>query len=482
MALVGAAVAALAIAARQALRTGYGLDRTDEGLYLLAMARPGDDPATVYLFGHLLAPLYRLLGGDVTGLRLAGGAAVAVLSAWLLHAAAEVGGARRWERALAAVVGGGAAAVAFAWFPMTPSYNTVALCGCLLVGIALAGAARPSTAPASTTAPNPVPPDATARADLRRAPRPTPLERGATDAPAPTRAAGPRPGARRGPGAGPAQGTAVRHLARTWGLAGVGVAMAGLGKPTSALAALLVVLLALLALGPARRVTTALLAVGVGVTTTAAAFVVIAGRAPADLSATLLAGSRGVRLLGGHEQLVRLDALVPSSWPAALGFGEPGAWTPTTLQVLLVLPLAAFGRAPPPTAGSRAVRPVAGDLAADHELVAEPRRRRRDAGAAGAALRLRLRHQYQPVVRRRPRRPPSGSRRSRSPRAPARLGVELTTARPAHHGPRSPPTPSMTTPMKPPPRRHAPACPRRHARPLGRAHRFPRRSPRNPQR
>ncbi len=342
MALVGAAVAALAIAARQALRTGYGLDRTDEGLYLLAMARPGDDPATVYLFGHLLAPLYRLLGGDVTGLRLAGGAAVAVLSAWLLHAAAEVGGARRWERALAAVVGGGAAAVAFAWFPMTPSYNTVALCGCLLVGIALAGAARPSTAPASTTAPNPVPPDATARADLRRAPRPTPLERGATDAPAPTRAAGPRPGARRGPGAGPAQGTAVRHLARTWGLAGVGVAMAGLGKPTSALAALLVVLLALLALGPARRVTTALLAVGVGVTTTAAAFVVIAGRAPADLSATLLAGSRGVRLLGGHEQLVRLDALVPSSWPAALGFGEPGAWTPTTLQVLLVLPLAAL--------------------------------------------------------------------------------------------------------------------------------------------
>ena len=285
-----AALVGLCLAGLHVWRSGYGLDRTDEGQYLLLMAHPGDDPATVFLSGYVLHPLYVLLGGDVGALRPAGFAVTAALAGWLLGRVARAGGARRWEAICAVVAGGGAAAVAFAWFPLTPSYNTIALWGCLLVGIAL----------------------------LRLVPL-TSLG---------SRASGRRSGG------------------RACALVGVGVAVTALGKPTSGLAAALVVLCALLVLTPWRRLTSTLLAVALGGAGTAAAFClavfVTTRRTPGDLLETMLEGVRSVRLLGGHEQLVRWDPLAPATWPAAFGQVVAGSpWTPTTLQVALLLPLAA---------------------------------------------------------------------------------------------------------------------------------------------
>lgn len=327
----GLAIAALlgvATAGRQVGRSGYGLDRTDEGAYLLLMAHPGEDPATVFLSGHVLHPLYALLGGDVGALRLAGFTVTAVLCAALLHRVARVGGARRWEAAGAALAGAGSAAVAFAWFPFTPSYNTIALWGCLVVGFALVGLVEPEHLSGSGLLKTGLPGSGPLGSGL-------PASRASESGLSTSR---------------PALGWRLPERlrgTRGWVLAGVGVALTGLGKPTSALAAALVVLVALLALTPWRRLTAALVAVGLGVVGGLAAFFVavfVTTRAtPGDLLETMLAGVHGLRLLGGHEQLVRWDPLAPEAWAVLWGQTVTGSpWTPQVLQVLLLLPLVAL--------------------------------------------------------------------------------------------------------------------------------------------
>lgn len=127
--VVWAPAAGLAVALG-AGRAGYGLDRTDEGQYLQLIRDPSGDPATVFSFGYFLRPVMFLLGGDVRGLRLVGFAITAALAAALLVAIGRRVGAAGWGLAALAVVGAVASLVAFAWFPMTPSYNTMALWAC----------------------------------------------------------------------------------------------------------------------------------------------------------------------------------------------------------------------------------------------------------------------------------------------------------------------------------------------------------------
>ncbi|GAB97572.1 hypothetical protein BJY21_001635 [Kineosphaera limosa] len=279
-------------------RTSYGLDRTDEGMYLLQAAHPQDDPATVLLFGYLLHPLHALGTGNIFGFRQFGLVTTFMLSASLMGHVARVGGAGRVAQVAARFAGGGGAALSVAWFPQTPSYNTVALWGCLVVGIGLAGALAD-------------PGDASTR--TRRRPR--------------------RPAWATGP-----------HWTTGcwWALIGLGIVLAGIGKPTSAIATLVVVLVVVLAVGRrAQSVAPAGLGLLAGLALGALAFLLlclaVAGRAPVQLLQTVRAGVESVRLLGGHDRLLRLDPLDPAAWPAVVGVG-PG--TAAVLQVMLLVPLA----------------------------------------------------------------------------------------------------------------------------------------------
>ncbi len=288
--VVWAPAAGLAVALG-AGRAGYGLDRTDEGQYLQLIRDPSGDPATVFSFGYFLRPVMFLLGGDVRGLRLVGFAITAALAAALLVAIGRRVGAAGWGLAALAVVGAVASLVAFAWFPMTPSYNTMALWGVL---VAACGLTR------------------------------------LTDGHGPERAG------------------------RGCVLTGLGVALAGLGKPTSGLTALAVALAVALATSltdPAPRAApgrwavlghrlTALLG---GLALGGLALVVVSWRSPADLLRTALAGLESVRLLQGHEQLVRWDPIDPAAPIAALGGLVGRTAGPTTLQALWLIPLAAAG-------------------------------------------------------------------------------------------------------------------------------------------
>ncbi|MDO5712017.1 MAG: hypothetical protein Q4P32_09810 [Micrococcales bacterium] len=298
-----AALLGIWLAVRHIGRTGYGLDRTDEGQYLLLMADPRSDPATVFGFGYVLHPLYALLGGDVEALRNAGFAVTALAAGVLLVSAARRCGLG-WPTALSAgVASGGVSAIGFAWFPMTPSYNTVALWGSLLVATGLVQV-RPSHS--------------------------------RSDAPAGQS----RPGGRSRPGGS----WAARG---GWALTGAGVAVTGIGKPTSAAMTFVIVLAALLVMsaadpGPAwRERARNALAVAAGAVVVVASFVLVAHRGVGDLIGVVTAGVRGVELLQGHERLLRWDPLdlgaVTEAIGSAAGSREPD---PAALQALLWLPLA----------------------------------------------------------------------------------------------------------------------------------------------
>lgn len=236
-------------------RIGYGLDRTDEGQYLLLMADPGSDPATVFLFGHLLHPLYAVLAGDIRSLRFVALAVTALVLGLLMLTTARRLGVDRAAVAALSLAGAGMTPLAFAWLPLTPSYNTVALWGVALVGIGVL----------SGTAPG-----------LRWT------------------------------------GWATTGL----GVVLAAVGKPTTGAATLVICAL-AALLARRARDPDTR-TNPLWSLLVGLLTGALAFLLLAGRHPRTLVDTLLAGARGVDRLGGHERLVRWDTLSLTTGPSAL--------------------------------------------------------------------------------------------------------------------------------------------------------------------
>lgn len=125
-------------------------DITDEGYYLLAMAEPRADSATVQFFGWVLHPLWTLAGADLVAVRLAGGLigwAAFALMAWSVLRLAEALGfpplSRTLRAALAIGIGSGSMAL-LPMFPLSPGYALVAACGlALTVGATSAAWRRP---------------------------------------------------------------------------------------------------------------------------------------------------------------------------------------------------------------------------------------------------------------------------------------------------------------------------------------------------
>lgn len=149
LALAGAVLALLFCGGLLVYGAGRGIDLTDEIFYLV-WARDPEAYALLYQpFGYLLHPLYAALGGDVARYRLAGFAITAAAGALLGRQLAPEGAGR-----LAFATFGAAAALViyFPWI-VTPSYNSAANVGAMLVlaGVAtlLRGAGIPARAAAS---------------------------------------------------------------------------------------------------------------------------------------------------------------------------------------------------------------------------------------------------------------------------------------------------------------------------------------------
>lgn len=137
-ALVGAVLALLVCGGLLLYGAGRGVDLTDEIFYLV-WARDPEAYALLYQpFGYLLHPLYALLGGDVARYRIAGFAITASAGALLGHRLAP-DSARRPGFALF-----GAAAALVIYFPwiITPSYNSAANVGAMLMLAGLATMVR----------------------------------------------------------------------------------------------------------------------------------------------------------------------------------------------------------------------------------------------------------------------------------------------------------------------------------------------------
>lgn len=88
----GSEVAVIAVAVTTCVTIGLaawmatrGLDRTDEGFYLNSIANPTDSRSAVVLFGYVYHPLFVLLGEDVVRLRWAGIGASVLSMGWLAH-------------------------------------------------------------------------------------------------------------------------------------------------------------------------------------------------------------------------------------------------------------------------------------------------------------------------------------------------------------------------------------------------------------
>lgn len=145
--LLGALLALLFCAGLLVYGSGRGIDLTDEIFYLV-WARDPEAYALLYQpFGYLLHPLYALLGGDVQRYRLVGFAITAGAGALLGHQIA-----RAPEQRLRFALFGAAAAlvVYFPWI-ITPSYNSTANVGAMLVLAGVAALLREQAAPASAS-------------------------------------------------------------------------------------------------------------------------------------------------------------------------------------------------------------------------------------------------------------------------------------------------------------------------------------------
>ncbi|GMA38634.1 hypothetical protein [Mobilicoccus caccae] len=137
-------------------RLSWGLDRTDEGQYLLLMADPEASRGSVFLFGHLLHPLFTLLGGDVLALRIVG-TLLCLLTSGVLGWIAARSTSRASAPSTTATATTTLVVAAFGvgpmlYFPLTPSYNTVAFWGVCLWAMGLLLSARFPTAGATSRA------------------------------------------------------------------------------------------------------------------------------------------------------------------------------------------------------------------------------------------------------------------------------------------------------------------------------------------
>lgn len=144
-ALVAAGGAALWLLVAVVFSTDRGLELTDEGLYLLALDPPSNAAHWQSPFGWSTAPLYDLVGHDVSRVRTAaiwllvviGAAAGAALARWLTPH-------DRVTQWAVAASGALTAPLLMANFLRTPGYNWANLIGLLLV---LGGAATACGAP-----------------------------------------------------------------------------------------------------------------------------------------------------------------------------------------------------------------------------------------------------------------------------------------------------------------------------------------------
>lgn len=121
---------------------GSGIDFTDEGYYLNSIARPELNPTSIMQFGFLYKPLYQLVDQDLVLLRQANVLLNLGLT-WALFVVLFLTIVRP-PRAIEALPWAGLAlilsttglTVFYYWLP-TPNYNTLALQGLLLGGIAI---------------------------------------------------------------------------------------------------------------------------------------------------------------------------------------------------------------------------------------------------------------------------------------------------------------------------------------------------------
>lgn len=109
--------------------SGRGLDLTDEIFYLIWTRNPNAYALVYQPFGYLLHPLFQLVGGNLQAYRLSGFAIAAASGALLGWSLADA----RSSRTLFALYGALAALTIFFPWIITPSYNSAANVGAMLV-------------------------------------------------------------------------------------------------------------------------------------------------------------------------------------------------------------------------------------------------------------------------------------------------------------------------------------------------------------
>lgn len=124
----------------------YGLDLTDEGYYLNWLSDPGLYPWSTTQFGYVYRPLHELLGGDIALLRQVNVLLVFGLAWVLCHLVlVRVVGwqaTSRWEAAAHSAALACSSLVVFDLWLLTPSYNSLAAQGMLVVAIGAAVVSR----------------------------------------------------------------------------------------------------------------------------------------------------------------------------------------------------------------------------------------------------------------------------------------------------------------------------------------------------
>lgn len=121
-----------------------GLDPTDESYYLLAIAQPSAETATVRLFGFVYHPLYDALNGSIVLLRWAGLALTAACTgalAWV--ATRSFSGTSRAASAVLAAAAGTTSLISIVQFPLTPGYGALAIQATSLLGIGVIWGTHP---------------------------------------------------------------------------------------------------------------------------------------------------------------------------------------------------------------------------------------------------------------------------------------------------------------------------------------------------
>lgn len=256
---VAAAIATVGVVGRMLWYSRYGLDLTDEGYYLNWISSPGQYEASATLFGFVYHPLYVLVGGDILLMRQANILimfGLGWLAAYLAFTRVLAQPRTSVTVITAAAAGGCSTMLGFHVNLVTPSYNSLVLCGIMVVIIGLLID----------------PPDAAAGDDD-----------------------------------GPVRTVGLR---RAWILVGVGGVLIFCGKPTAAVSVGVVVCVYALVSGRWRS-TRLLWAGGTGLVSLLALAVVI-DRNPWDFVMRLWVGAERLAVLGaGHDsaEVMRWDSL-----------------------------------------------------------------------------------------------------------------------------------------------------------------------------